>query len=159
MVNWNDPIDYDALSGGFIDADDLNDISENLAFLKSRPYNEASITTQTTTSASFVQVTNASASLTSYGGNMLIIANGKCSNSALGNNMFFDLAIDGTRVGNATNGLTIVTAPAANYLDALEVVWFTSTPPSATSHTYSVHWKTSGGTASTLLRLYVCEFR
>ncbi len=160
MANqWQSPIDWDAISGAFATATHLNEqLRNNLEWLKSRPFNSASLTTKTTTSASFVEVTESSIAITSVGGNMLIIANGKLSNSAAALTTL-DLAIDGARVGDATNGLTRITNPVANYMDCIGMVWFTSTPPSAASHNYSIYWKTNAGTASLLPRLYVMEIR
>lgn len=160
MTNqWISPIDWDALSGLFVDATDLNEqLRNNAEFLYSRPFNYVNNTTQTTTSTSFVEMTSSSVALTSYGGNMLVIASGKAKNSGLSAN-YFDLAIDGTRQGDATNGLTRVTTPAANYWDCVSMTWFTSTPPSAASHNYSIYWKVSAGTASGLFRVYVMEIR
>lgn len=161
MTNqWNALIDWDALAGLFVNATTLNQqLRDNTEFLYARPFNYVDNTTRTTTSATFVQMTGSGVTLTSYGGNMLIVANGKSSNSGAANVNYFDLAIDGTRVGDAANGLAYIHAPAANYNDDLNIVWFTSTPPSATSHTYSVYWKTSAGTASALVRVYAFEIR
>lgn len=158
---WNGLIDWDGLSGLFVAATNLNSqLRDHQEFLFSLPFATTNnTTTRTTTSATFVEVTGASVSLTSYGGNMIIVCNGKVSNSGTGNLIYVDLSIDGARVGNATNGLCIVSASVANYTDCVNVVWMTTSAPSAASHTYSVFWKTSGGTASILERLYVMEIR
>jgi hypothetical protein len=158
MVVWNALIDWDDLPNLFVDADDLEaQLKENLEFLKERPFNMVNNTVRTTTSTSFVEMVGSPVSLTSFGGNMLIVVNGKVSNTNAGTGSNLDIAIDGTRVGDASLGLTGITHPVANYLDCLSLVWFSSTPPSAGSHAYSLYWKTSANTLSGLIRLYVME--
>jgi len=130
-----------------------------MEWLKSRPFNTVTISSTNTTSASFVQMTGSSASLTSVGGNMLIIFVGTVGNTGAGNTITLDLAIDGTRQGDASLGLVLVTTPVANYNDMCCMVFMTSTPPTATGHAYSVYWKTSAGTASVVGRLFVMEVR
>lgn len=158
-ATWHSLIDWDALPSGFVDADDLNEqLRDNLEWLKARPFNSVNNTTQTTTSATFVEMTSSSIAVTSVGGNMIIVANGKVWNTTAAN-ITLDLAIDGTRQGDATNGLTVVSQGGATRYDCVDMVWFTSTPPSAASHNYSVYWKTNAGTASGLFRVYAMEIR
>lgn len=157
-VAWTTPPDFDGLTDLFTDADDFNTyLRDNLEYLFSRPFNSVNNTTRTTTSATFVEMTGSSISVTGFGGKMMVIVNGKISNSTAGTNNYLDIAIDGTRVGDATNGLTIVTAPNVSYPDCVSIVWFTNTPPAAGAHSYSVYWKTSGGTLSGLVRVYAME--
>lgn len=129
-------------------------------FLKSRPFGNTVMTsTVNTTSTSFTELTGSRVTLTTTGGNILIAVCGIFSNSTTGTENYFDLAIDGTRYGDATVGLTQITCPNNNYPDCLSMILFTSTPPSAASHTFSMYWKVSANTGTTLVRLFVLEIR
>lgn len=156
-ATWTTPATWTDLQ--FVTAANLNThLRDNLDWLKSRPLNQATMTLQTTTSLSFVEMATSSIALTSVGGNILIAANGTVSLTVPGV-MYFDLAIDGTRQGDATNGLAWITTPVANYNDNLGIVFMTASPPSATSHNYSIYWKVSTGTASSVSRVYAMEIR
>jgi hypothetical protein len=149
--DWSD---YELVRAGYLNTD----VRDNFLFLKTPPFNNVTINAiVTTTSTSFVELTGATMTVTSQGGRMLIAACGVSSNSSAGATVTFDLAIDGTRVGNATTGLTAQQSPIANYPDNISAVHITDTAPSAGSHTYSVHWKVSSGTGSTITRLFAIE--
>lgn len=151
LVDWTDV---------FVDATDYNEqLRDNMEWLRTRPFNNNTLGTVTTTSASFVALTGSSTALTSAGGNMIVVANGKIGNNTAGAVMMIDLAIDTVRQGHATNGLVAITVPANNYLDCINVAFMTSSPPSAGSHDYAIYWKTSTGTGTSLLRLYTMEIR
>jgi hypothetical protein len=157
-ANWSSPKNWNV--GELLIASDFNaQLRDNMEWLKSRPFNTGTISTTTTTSTSFVQMTGSSASLSSVGGNVLIIFVGGVSNSGAGNSSSLDLAIDGTRQGDASFGLVSVHAPVANYNDMCCMVFMTSTPPIAGSHAYSVYWKTAAGTLSGAGRLFIMEIR
>lgn len=144
----------------FITETVLNEqLRNNLEFLKSRPFNEVNNTSRTTTSTSFVELTGSSISLTTYGGNVLIALMGTISNNTAGAVVYLDLAIDSTRQGDTTLGLGGTTAPFANYNDAVGLAFFSTSAPSAASHSFSIYWKVSAGTGSALLRTYVMEIR
>jgi hypothetical protein len=104
-------------------------------------------------------MTGSSVSLSTVGGNVMIVFLGTVNNSGAGNTSSFDLAIDGTRQGDASFGLVTVHTPLANYNDMCCMVFMTSTPPSSGSHTYSIYWKASAGTLTGSGRLFVMEIR
>lgn len=133
-------------------------ITKNMAWLKSRPFNQVVIPSTTTTSAPYVEMTGSSVSLTTEGGDIMMGFTGANSNSGF-NISRWDLAIDGTRVDGGSNGFTNAVTVAGNQWDCICMVWQTSTPPSAGSHTYSVYWCVSGGTVTGYGRLYVIELR
>jgi hypothetical protein len=157
-ANWLAPKNWNV--GELLIASDFNaQIRDNMEWLKSRPFNAVTIAPTNTTSTVFVQMTGSSASLTSVGGNMLIIFVGTVNNSGAGNVSSLDIAIDSTRQGDSSVGLVTVHTPANNYNDMCCMVFMTSTPPIAGSHNYSVYWKTSAGTLSGSGRLFVMEIR
>jgi hypothetical protein len=143
----------------FVDAAELNThVRDNQEWLRNRPYADITLGAVTTTSTSFVELTGSEISVTSTGGRMVIFANCATANNTNGQNTFLDLAIDGTRVGNATNGLAVITSPLANHTDSMGIVWFTDTPPSAGAHDYTIWWKVSAGQAAAdRPRLYCFE--
>jgi hypothetical protein len=157
-ATWTTPKNWNV--GELLIASDLNThLRDNLEWLKNRPFNSAAISVTNTTSASFVQMTGSTVSLTSMGGNIMMVFTGSVAGSATGNTGTLDLAIDGTRQGDVTTGLTVIVHPAASYNDICCMVFMTSTPPSAAAHNYSIYWKTSAGTISGVGRLFVMEIR
>jgi hypothetical protein len=157
VTSWTTPKTW--VENEFVDAAELNThIRDQQLYLRARPFNSASVTAVTTTSTSFIELTGTSVSVTGTGGNFLIIANGTSSNSGV-NNSFYDLAIDGARQGDATNGLAFIATNTANYTDSMGIVFFTTTPPSAGAHSYSLHAKVSAGTVSFTGRIYAIELR
>jgi hypothetical protein len=157
-ANWTAPKNWNV--GELLIASDLNThLRDNLEWLKSRPFNNVTIASTNTTSTSFVQMTGSSVSLSTVGGNVMIVFLGTVNNSGAGNTSSFDLAIDGTRQGDASFGLVTVHTPLANYNDMCCMVFMTSTPPSSGSHTYSIYWKASAGTLTGSGRLFVMEIR
>lgn len=135
-------------------------LRDDMQYLKTPPFTSYTLPAIiSTTSTSFVEVTGATVTVTSSGGNMWIAACGESDNSATGNTNTFDLAIDGTRQGHATTGLTTIVACGIQYADNVNLIFFTTTPPSAGAHTYSVYWKVSAGTGRTFLRLFAIEIR
>lgn len=145
----------------FVLASKLNThLRDNSAWLKNRPFANTVMTTiATTTSTSFVELTESRATFTSYGGNVIIAVCGIFSNNTSGTTNTFDFAIDGTKQGDATVGLTQIYTPGTDYADCLSIVFFSTSAPSAGSHTYSMYWKVSSGTGSTQLRLFALELR
>lgn len=126
----------------------LDDISSRLMWLKNRTYDVVTVSTTTTTSASFVAITGASITLTNTsGGRVLIWFTGTIQHSGV-QNVNLDFAIDGTRQGDTTNGLQVMTIAGANYSMPIGMYFLTDTAPSAGSHVYTVHWKTSAATAT-----------
>lgn len=126
------------------------DLVDNLNWLKNRTYDVITISTTTTTSATFGAMTGASITLTNTsGGRVLLWFTGTIQHSGV-QNVTLDFAIDGTKQGNATNGLQVMTIAGANYSMPVCMVFLTDTAPSAGSHTYTIHWKTTAATATLL---------
>lgn len=160
-ANWTTP--YDWVSADVLSEARLDAMNSNTLWLKSRVYNAAAIATTTTTSTSFVAMAGGSVSLTSVGGNVLIYLRGAIGNTGAGNVNLLDIAIDGVRQGDATNGLQYSYTPVANYYDFVNLFFLSETPPSAGAHTYAVYWKVSAGTitwgAGGIGRIHAFEFR
>lgn len=126
----------------------MDDISSKLMFLKNRTYDVVTVATTTTTSATFVAMTGASITLTNTsGGRVLMWFTGTIQHSGV-QNINLDFAIDGTRQGDTTNGLQIATIAGAAYSMPVGFMFLTDTAPSAGSHTYTIHWKTTAATAT-----------
>lgn len=139
------------------------DLIDASLFLKNRPFgNTVMSAIINTTSTSFVELVESRVILTCTGGNMLLAACGISSNSTAGGITTYDIALDGTRYGDATVGLTQITSHttiAGGYADCFSLAYFTNTPPSAGSHTFSIYWKVSAGTTSVLTRFFALEIR
>lgn len=132
-------------------------LRDNLNFLKTRPWTSAAIS-GTTTSATFAAAT-ASASLTTYGGAVLIAFQGYHSNTGVSVSSAIDFYIDGVQQGDATNGMLLFnTHTTANGNMTIRPFFITSSPPSAGSHTYEVYRKTASGTLTLTGTLYVVEW-
>lgn len=99
----------------------------------------------TTTSTSFVDVdaTDLAITIVTGGGTLIIGFTGSVYNATANTIIYFDVDIDGTRVG-LDDGLTIW------YADNRDSVSFTCLKSglSAASHVIKLQWKTSGGTAT-----------
>lgn len=131
-----------------VDAADMNAIGDNLAALKAPPSAQYTRTSAdyTTTSTSFVDVdaTNLAHTITTTGGDVLIVFVAPVTNSASASNVFFDVLLDGVRIGG-TDGLIIQTVATAVYAS---VVCFAvlKTGLAAGSHTFKLQWKVGSGT-------------
>ena len=100
----------------------------------------------TTTSTSFVDV-DASAlalTLTTYGGRLLISIRAGLSNNTGSQSVIGDIAIDGSRIGNATYGLISNINPNTYFPDRT----FWTQPLAAGAHTIKLQWKVTGGTGA-----------
>jgi hypothetical protein len=159
MPTWTTPAipaNGDLVLSSFIN----EQLIQNSEWLKSRPFaNVVMPAIITTTSTSFVELTESRITLTCTGGNVLIAACGICSNDTVASVTTYDIAVDGTRYGDTTVGLSQVTAPANAYPDCLSLVHFTSTPPSVGARVFSIYWKTSASTARILTRFFALEIR
>lgn len=139
-------------------------IRDNFTHLKSRPFINGATGVQTTTSSTFVQMTGSSVNLTTTGGYILFWASGYTYNSVGGASNFarFDLAIDGIRQGNATNGTTIVQGTAASYHDNINLMMLTGGGAggsllAAGVHTCSIYWNVSANTQTASLQIFAME--
>lgn len=70
------------------------------------------------------------------------------SSTAPGDNLSFDLNIDGTRIGDATYGSYLVSAQGTARVN-IHLLWFITL--SAVSHAIKPQWRRDGGTTWTLL--------
>lgn len=137
-------------------------LRDNMTWLKSRPFISGSTGTVTTTSTSFVEMTNSSISLTTTGGYIFFWAVGWSSNATGGAVNTFDLAIDGVRQTHATFGATLIQGLTANYGDCLSLMMTTGggvggSLLGAGAHTCAIHWKVSAGTGSAALYMFALE--
>jgi len=131
-----------------VTADDMNTIGENLATLKAPVTAQylQSATDYTTTSTSFVDVdaTNFSHTITTTGGDVLIIFFATITNNLNNANMMFDVTVDGVRQGGV-EGLILETVSAATH-GAVVSFALLKTGLSAGSHTIKLQWSVGGGT-------------
>lgn len=142
MTAFNNPV---WTAEGITDAKLNERLRDNMNHLKAPPtdyynYAYAGSTYETTSSTTFVQIdANLALSLTTYGGDVLLIFN------AAGSNAIFDFVIDGSRVGG-NEGLFI--APTlASFGGNTQMVWLAQNLV-AGSHTFDVYWKVASGTGS-----------
>lgn len=154
---WTSPPSYSELE--FVDEDDFNLLRDNFAWLKDRVYNQTVIAATSTTSTSFVKMTGSDCAITTVGGDVAIAFIGTVWHSATGATSFFDLAIDGTRVGDATTGLSAIITTNINYNYTLMLWHQTNTPPASGSRTASLYWKTDTGTQNGRGWLWFFELR
>jgi hypothetical protein len=156
---WYPPKTYYA--GKKPNYEDLNKyIRDNMLFLKTRPFDTAATGNISTSSTTFVEATNTSLTLTTYGGDILYWVTGQSWNAGVGAFNTYDLAVDGVRQGHTTFGTTIITTAAANYSDNLNLIMVTTNPIFAGTHAVSLFWKTSvSGTANANLYVNALEWR
>lgn len=102
----------------------------------------------TTTSTSWVAVntTNWRKTITTNGGTVKIVASFLCKTTNNTDTVSFDIAVDGTRIGDATAGLTAYNGKGGAVLQHMTVVGITT--PSAGSHNFDLYWKVSAATAT-----------
>lgn len=98
-----------------------------------------------TTSTSFVDVdgTNVKVTLTTNGGPVLVIFSGSAYSSGGTYATYFDIDVDGTRLGNANTGGLQEQQGAASVTFAFTVVAIID-GLTAGSHTFKLKWKTTG---------------
>lgn len=101
----------------------------------------------TTTSTSFTDVTSATATVTSYGARYLVLCFGTLSNNTNSTVGFLDIAIDGTRQGDATNGQQRIGTINNTTVYTFGLCWITAVL-AAGSRTIKIQTKTSAGTLS-----------
>ncbi len=157
---WTAPKSW--IGGEVAKAAKLNEqLRDNLTWLKSRPFVAGATGAVTTTSATFVTMTNSTVNLTTTGGYILFWATGYYFNSAGGLGTF-DLAIDGLRQGHATFGTTLLQGLLANYNDNLNIMMITGGGAggsllAAGAHTCSLQWYVNSGTGNVDLKIFAME--
>lgn len=102
----------------------------------------------TTTSGSFVDVdaTNLAATITTFGGPVLVIVSAVVDHSAASAIVSMDVDVDGSRLGGAEGMIWQQWDGATREHNFSISVLVTGL--SAASHTFKLQWKTSGATAS-----------
>jgi hypothetical protein len=144
-ATWTDPKDWNS-GETLLEADFDNYISSNLMFLKTPTQSRLTAgTLTTTTSASFVDITGVTITMTTnaYKCNIHFIASIACSTAGL---VTTTLLIDGVNVGDATLGIQL-----GNYAGSSNLPFgfvFPTAVLTAGSHTFKMQWKTSAGTAT-----------
>lgn len=131
-------------------------LSDNINWLKSGNWAVDTAATPSTTSTSAVAITGLSVSLTTTGGNCLMVLVGSIRTTVGVTLTQFQWRIDTVQVGSTQQVHTV----GANLSTPLCLWYFTSTPPSAASHTFTVYWQTAANTLSAdanTLRLFVWE--
>lgn len=111
----------------------------------------------TTTSTSYVDLTDMSITITTGASPVLILFSGSFRNSASGNRNFAIIDIDGT---NKTESQRCAETSTAGFEDVISTSWIENV--SAGSHTFKIEWKTDSGTATaqeTERTLQVIELR
>jgi hypothetical protein len=102
---------------------------------------------QTTASAVFVDVTNASQTIVTGARRCLVTASIFNSNNGQYNANYFDIEIDGARVGGA-DGIAGLTEPSALGGLSQTTIAFTTDVLAAGSHTFKLKVRVSGGTGT-----------
>lgn len=96
----------------------------------------------TTTSTTFVDLTGATATLTTAAVRCMVNFSIMCNNSNAGASVFFDVDIDGTRFANTTNGLAYMTGTVR----AIVSFSFFTNVLTAAAHTIKAQWRVSATT-------------
>jgi hypothetical protein len=105
----------------------------------------------TTTSTSFVAVdaTNYNLSITTNGGEVEIHFDGMMSHTAVAGRVYFDVYIDSTTYLGGDDGLSGAKPPSGDNFGWRPIAFTRRiTGLSAAAHTFQLHWKTSGATAT-----------
>lgn len=138
---WSTPETY--TTGLLMTATKMNLISANLNALKAPPGDDVELTGDiSTTSTSFVDLTGATVTFTSAGGNLFAMFTATVTGASAAV-ITFRFALDGT----GTNNTLAVAAGDANPRCAT-FFWRWTSGISAGSHTIKVQWKVSTGTGT-----------
>jgi hypothetical protein len=139
----------DYLTGDLVTAQEMNDIGNDLSWLKDLAVVEYTLdegSDYTTTSTTFVDVdaTNLALTITTDGGDVLVHFHGVCQANYT-NRVDFDVELDGTRLGGddgiaAMQERTEVTVSFTRLITGL----------SAGEHTFKLQWKASDSNGATL---------
>jgi hypothetical protein len=146
---WTTPKTWSV--GELVTASDMNThLRDNLNALKTPPsahYVLDQASEYTTTSTSFVDVdaTNLSSTITTNGGDVMVIFSGVFNHNTNGAIIFLNLSVDGANV-QPEDGIVSATLQAANRSNIVLFYMVTGLP--AGSHTFRLRWKTSSGVAT-----------
>jgi hypothetical protein len=153
-MGWTSP--STRVTGELITAAIWNsDITDNLSYLNIRPsdtslINEASDYTTTSTSFVDIDATDMAVTITTNGGDVLVVFNADLNIGTGGITLwaYFDITIDGTRQGN-DDGLRVYSCNDGTDIGMVSIVYL-ATGLSAGSHTFKVQWKKKGTGTLTL---------
>lgn len=143
ITQWFPPKDWTP-GETLLESDFDEQFSSNLLFLKTPTQDRISAgTTTNTTSASFVDISGVTITMTTNAYKCNVIF-GCTIGLSVAATVVMTLLIDGTSVGDASWGLQTITRGAASN-DAIGFT-FPTDVLSAASHTFKMQWKTSAGT-------------
>jgi hypothetical protein len=107
----------------------------------------SSIGVISTTSTTYVAYTGASITLTvNSGEKLLVLYSANVSHGTSGARIIFDLYLDGTVTGSGLGAPWVSSRSDTNGIDAVATNYLISSP-AAGSHTYTLRWLTTTGTA------------
>ncbi len=138
----------DLATGDLVTEADMDAIRGNIEYLldpsKARVLRDNS-GNYTTTSTAFVDVdaANLAVTLTTNGGPVLVSASGVARNTSSSDATCFDVAVDGTRVGDGF-GQGLVRVTGTTYANMSFAVLVTGL--AAGSHTFKLQWSVTAGT-------------
>lgn len=144
---WTGPKTW---AGDLLTSSDFNThIRDNLLWLKSPTSDSVTLANAiTTTSTSFVDATGLTVTMTTSGGNVVVIFTAMASHSGGSTqHPFFDLVVDGASQGG-TDGITAKSS-TGTVGDNVSFVWVV-TGLSSASHTFKIQWKVTSGTGTLL---------
>lgn len=136
----NDPMDASTLN---------THVRDNLNALKAPPtasykLNESANYSTTSTSFADIDAANLALTITTTGGDVLVVFAGSFSNGGGAAYVYVDFAVDGTRQG-LDDGVLCLYSPSASSMLNGSFAWLV-TGLAAGSHTFKLQWKSSGGT-------------
>lgn len=141
--------------GDLVDSGDWNELVNNqLHFaattLAEKVHIPASVVSITSTSFVDADATNLTLSITTERGNRVYAMAAFACGPASAANAFYDLALDGVRAGDATNGLALVDANHRGYL----TIFGEWSSIAAGAHTMRIQVKTSSGAVAAEIQQY-----
>lgn len=135
--------------GDVVTEADMDAMRTNLEYLFQGTIHDTGVLTTgyTTSSTSFVDVdaTNLKLSITTYGGNLFLLAYLHLTPLLL--DVYFDFDIDSTRVGDASQGIMRIKTGNGNF-NGPAIVFWQENGLAAGSHTIKLQWKVNSSTAT-----------
>lgn len=130
-------------------------LRDNMKWLKGRPYvqaNDFDGTVYTTTSSTF-QDTGLSATLTTTGGRVMVVAWGSWNINNSVTNAVMTLYQDGSNLGHSTEGVHVLVGATA-HRNGFAIVYITPTAPSAASHTWKLYLRSTDNATGVNIKQY-----
>lgn len=153
-ATWTTPRTW--VEGEIVTAALMNEvIRDNLDWLKGRPYiqaNDLDGTVYSTTSSTF-QDTGLSATLTTTGGRVMVVAWGSFLVGNSATNAVLTIYEDGVNQGNATEGMQYLVA-GSNGRVPFCIVYITPTAPTAASHTWKLYLRSTDNVNTANIKQY-----